>query len=252
MTYTEPHMVLQWTAGFREGDQASPLKEIAVGSLRFVGPGIDASNNRQTCGALALALQRFWKSTTAQIPQGCYLENVKWNKINVDGRYINQNTIYVNPTGIDGTGGRANYPLQVAWATTWTTDVVRGKASTGRTFWPTSATLDGARSQVAQSATLAMATAAAKLLRDLTYAARTGNVDPTVSPVPTWLQETGFAPTEVREGSGVSPAVMSKIGSGTTRVITGVSVGSRLDIQRRRGEGQIETRQVVPLATPAP
>lgn len=247
MPFASQHMLLQWGGSFRGTSATDPVQEIFSGSLRFQGPGIAQADDDQTLGALALVLRSFWMMTTAYIPTSAWLEQVKWNRINVDGRYASEKTRGVVVQGVKGTES-AGYPHQVAWATTWQSDVVRGKASKGRTFWPTGVPIDTSTGHVNAAFTKNMAQASALLIKNLNAAARTGAFAGGPTETPLWLEALGYvkAPTG-RPEAGMSASIMSKIGAGTTRVITAAGVGDRLDIQRRRANGMTDRRTVVPL-----
>lgn len=241
MAYASPHYVLQWGGAFRSGSPTAPALEIFTGALRFDGPGEDQAGGQAICDSLGVVLTNYWGKREAQIPKSAYLEFVKWNRVGTDGRYLDANTTVRNFEGVLGGGGLDRYPLQVSWATTWTTGVMRGKACRGRTFWPTSQALNSGF--VAGSIDcIAKANVDWGLIKDLNAAARNGYVDTTANPAPAWATAVGWAPATVREASGVSASVMSNIGGGTSRVITGAEVGQRLDIQRRRGNDQIDQR----------
>lgn len=247
MPYNQEHMVLQWGGTVRNGDSpTAPLLEIFSGTLRFAGPGLDAANNKNTATALGAVLARYWASNPASIPKRHYLEFVKWNRVTTAGLYasdVNTNLVTIEPTP----GGRPYlYPLQVTWATTWGTDSVRGKAVRGRTFWPTAVPVGGDFKANAQDA-LTKSAADNQLIKDLNQAARSAYVSPIAGGgYEPWLVALGFAPGTIQEGSGMSAMVMSKIGAGTSRVITHSEVGTRLDVQRRRANGQVDVRIQAP------
>ena len=247
MAYTEQHMVLQWGGSFRSGSPTAPFIEEFSGTMRFAGPGLDQANKIENARAIAIALGRYWSKPEAMIPKSAYLEFIKWNRVDVNGRYVAEDSSRtVHFPGILGGGQIDRYPLQVTWVTTWGTDAVRGKACRGRTFWPTAVPL-GIAFNVGDEYATAKAAADNALLTDLRNAARSGYVTQGANNgIPSWASDLGFAPGPLSEGSGMSPSVMSKIGSGTTRIITHSEVGTRLDTQRRRALGQTDRRvQVV-------
>lgn len=241
MPYTGTHMVMQWGGSFRAQSPTSQSLEIFTGALRFTGPGIEQSANQQVCDALAVVLSAYWRKSGSLIANSAFLEYVKWNRVGADGKYLDANTRIRTFTGLYGGGGKDSYPLQVSWATTWKTDVMRGKANRGRTYWPTMVPL-GSGFVVGADDCRAKANTDWTLIQDLNAAARNGYVDGTANPFPAWAVAAGFAPATTREASGLSATVMSNIGAGTNRVITGAEVGQRLDIQRRRGNAQFDQR----------
>lgn len=248
MPYNQEHMLLAWEGTFRSDTTHDSLPlEYFAGSLRFAGPGLDQSNNLNVCGSLALVLTNYWRQTTSFMPANTFIEAVKWNKIGTDGKYTNGgSTQGIIPAPVGGGGSRI-YPYQIAQATTWTTDATRGRACRGRTFWPTATPMDQSEGGIGTPGALARARVDATLIKRLNYAARNGFVDgyQDGSQPPAWLVAIGWTPGAVREGSGMSASVMSKLGTGTTRVITGAAVGRRLDVQRRRGKDVSDTRSQV-------
>lgn len=245
MPFNQQHNVLSWAGSFRAGDKNSGIAEIFSGSMRFAGPGLDQAQGLNIAGSLALVLSRYWQAAGAKIPTGAFLEVVKWNRIGTDGKYTDQNTVQVVVDNVQGNSGKT-YPPQVSWATTWQTDVVRGKACRGRTYWPTAVTIEAETYSVGQAFCTTKATLDAELIRNLNFAARTGYVDnPPTENTPQWLRDIGWVASPTQQGSGVSAMVMSSIGAGTSRVITSAGVGKRLDIQRRRGNEMPDTRTTV-------
>lgn len=241
MPYASEHMVLQWTATVRSGmGQTSPAADIVSGSLRFQGPGIAEADSENSLAALTLVLTNYWKDGVAAIPDNCWLESVKWNRVGTDGKYVNQNTRESLPSGVRGALA-PRYPLQVAWATTWTTDVVRGKACRGRTFWPTAESLAGGVT-IGAPTCAAKATRDHQLIVDLNRAARNGYISPRLGISNEIAAAVGLTPGPLTDGPGLSASVMSRIGAGVSRVITGAEVGTRLDVQRRRANKQTDIR----------
>lgn len=245
MPYNQQQMYLQWLGTWHLNGQANGTAiEQVTGGMRFAGPGLDQADADGPAIALSVILTRYWGEIAAQIPGNCFLESVKWNRLDVDGHYDENNTrLIVFPP--KGGAGAAQYPTQVSWATTWLTDAARGPAARGRTYWPTSRTFDGNTMKVTAANCSTKASLDAQLVRDLKDAARNGFVDPSTVVLPQWAVDLGFQPATVREGSGVTPMIMSKLGNGTSRVITGAGVGDRLDIQRRRANQMSDVRQTV-------
>lgn len=239
MPFNNEHLVFQWGGFFRSSTQGSPILEEFTGSLRFSGPGLDVASDVQTATAMALELASFWRTTPCFIPSNAFLEYVKLNRVDVNGHYKSLNTLKVEIRDNPGAGPKV-YPTQVAWATTWTTDVERGKASRGRTYWPTGVPLSATSMRVAPSQAADMATSAAKLIDNLNACALKSNTATPPSDIPAWAQAVGFQPSFLRDATGPVASIMSKIGNGTTRSIAGAKQGTRLDIQRRRGENMFE------------
>lgn len=142
------------------------------------------------------------------------LEFAKFNQIDANGHYVDQEnttqTIFSGggnlPAGTDG----SDYPNQVALAITWTTAVNRGLASKGRLYIPTPIfTLQGGvgiSPLDAQSA----ADAARQFIVNVNNQPGFDQANPLVA------------------------SVVSRVGAGTHRPITGVRVGRVLDTIRRR------------------
>lgn len=211
MVYNQQHMLLAWGGEFIAGDsQQAPVEQFA-GSLRFVGPGVEGAQTEDALDALTQALVTHWQRPEAHIPNRAVLGWVKWNTIDVEGRYVNRNaTLARYDIGINGTASMT-FPLQIAWCTTWTTDVNRGLAARGRTYWPTGVPLSPSLLRVNGEDCTDKARVDYELVQNLSTAAA-GAV-----------------------GTALVPAVMSNLRGGASYVITGARVGDRLDVQRRRG-----------------
>lgn len=250
MVFNQEHMLLQWEGSVRTGlDHTANNIESFTGSIRFAGPGLDQSDTDDVGGAVALVLTRWFASTDTMVPGNCFIELVKWNRIATSGLYkdLGNSRGFVT-NGINPPQGTVLYPPQVALATTWTTDFSRGKACRGRTFFPTNAALDITTGGISATVAARKAKNDATWLKRLTEAARSGFVDNVSEPFPPFLTAIGWTPGTAGQGSGVSPHVMSKIGAGVSNVITGVGVGQRLDIQRRRGRSIPDTRASIQLS----
>lgn len=216
MAYTEEHLLLQWTAKYRQGaTDEDPAYEDAVGALRFAGTAGPLAL-QETCDALAQVLASYWTNEASLIPRNCYLTTVKFNPIGTDGRYSRDSETIL--TEVENTSGsRSNvYPTQIAWATTWDTGANRGRAKSGRTFWPTAVPVDPYRATVVPPYSQNKANWDLQLIDNLNAVFVDG------------------------QGAGLRAVVMSNIGAGTTRPIIGTRVGARLDIQRRRAGNMLE------------
>lgn len=216
MPYNQEHMLFQWGGPFAQpGGEA--VDEF-VGSMRFAGPGIAAADNDETAEALLADLVTFWTASANWISSFALLGWAKWNRIGTDGRYVSSTaTRLVFPSSNRPGGSTAGYPLQVAWAATWTTDFARGRASKGRTFWPISVPVvpgDNMRVNAGRCEGFAAANVAL------------------IGAWNTTLNE---------QGSSLVASVMSDIGEGRSAPILGCRVGNRLDIQRRRDNKTDET-----------
>lgn len=216
MPYNQQHMLFQWGGPFAQS--GGEAVDEFVGSMRFAGPGINEADNDEVAEDLLADLLTFWTNQANWISSFARIGWAKWNRIGVDGRYVSStSTRIVFPTSNTPGGALAGYPLQVAWAATWTTDAARGRASKGRTFWPISVPVvvgdnlrvQGARCQAFAAANVALIGAWNSTLNDA--------------------------------GSSLVAQVMSDIGEGRSGPILGCRVGNRLDIQRRRDNKLDET-----------
>lgn len=238
MPYNQEHMFFQWSGHFVTS--GNEVMDDFVGGLRFVGPGLAAADNDDVLEAMARTFMNFWSGDGRNgIPGGALVDSFKWNRIGTDGRYVDSgNTRWFTPNaGARGTTS-TRYPTQVACATTWTTDFVRGRASKGRTFWPTALPVnDDSRYRINTATQERMGAWARNLIVALNNTTETG----TVVTVPDTGQQVPVV------SSNLQAAVMSDIGTGRSSLITGIRVGDRLDIQRRRGNRVNEVYVATPI-----
>lgn len=226
MVYKEEHMLLQWSGHFAPSPDR--IVDDFSGGLRFVGPALGDVDNKDVAEDLWNVLSAFWKHPASGIPGAARLDALKWNRIDVNGRYKSrvQTTLHMPDEFTNGTTTTV-YPTQVAYATTWMTDFRRGLAKQGRTYWPTAWPISNSTGlRVRPEYAETMGQWAMDLIAALNQAARGDGVR---APNPTNLPSAGG-------GTAMVAAVMSKEREGATNVITGVRVGDRLDIQRRRGD----------------
>jgi hypothetical protein len=226
--FNRDHMLLQWGGVFSPG-AGQPVSDQFAGTIRFAGPGLDACDNDETCERVGDALRAWWVNANNFIPNQARLAWVKWNRITTEGKYASSNRtrLYVFDQQATTNNG-ARYPMQVAWTTSWRTDLERGRGSKGRTYWPTAVGLDpslGMRVSPSNAAT--MAAASIELIQRLNVAANQGNG----ATVP-WPGPGGG--TVPGDPSALRASIMSDLGAGTQGIITTARVGNRLDIQRRR------------------
>lgn len=218
MAYPESHMLLQWTAGFQPSATAPPY-EIVVGGMKFAGAGLDATDTDATGQTLTDLLQTWWGQGASFIPSNCYLRTVKWNKIDNQGKYANQGATRL--FDIDPTPGTKSpaYPTQIALVSSWETAKARGRAHSGRTYWPTGVSISASNNQLFPADAKTFADQCLRLVGTL------NSVFPQSS------------------SAGVRAVVMSKLGAGATNTITGVRVGTRFDVQRRRANSMTDVYQ---------
>lgn len=155
------------------------------------------------------AAQTFWDALKGRIAPGTRLTSAKVAPVDEDGRYIDNmdSVIYDWETPLRGTGSSA-HPPQVAVVASLTTGTRRGNATHGRMYLPmTAVPISGQDFTIPTSERQTIANAVKGLLNDSLGTIADASLD---------------------------PVVMSNIGSGTTRTITTVAVGSIADTQRRR------------------
>ena len=155
------------------------------------------------------AAETFWDALKGTIARGTRLNSVKVAPVDEDGRYIDNmdSVIYDWETPLAGTGSTA-HPPQVSVVASLTTGTRRGNATHGRMYLPLTA--------ISMSSTDFTIPVAA---RQVVAQAVVGLLDDSLSTI---------------QDISLDPVVMSNIGSGTTRTITTVAVGSIADTQRRR------------------
>lgn len=155
------------------------------------------------------AAETFWDAIRAHIARGTILTSAKVAPVDEDGRYIDNmdSVVYDWETPLAGTGGVV-HPPQVSVVASLTTGTRRGNATHGRMYLPlTAIALSPSDFSITVANRQAVANAVVGLLDDSLGAIADVSLD---------------------------PVVMSNIGSGTTRTITTVAVGSIADTQRRR------------------
>ena len=149
----------------------------------------------------------FWALAGSAVPSYFRMTHVKFALVEPNGLYPDDALaeIYDYPAVVPGGGGSVRqFPLQVAHALSLTTAAERGRAHRGRVYLPPPSSNLEASDRWPAGVCQARADALATVIG---------------------LWNTHL-PGDV--------SVMSKIGAGTTRAVTGVSVGTRPDIQRRR------------------
>lgn len=233
MTYTKAHMLLSWGGSLGPSDREDSW---SVGIRFFSGgegnqpgdlPPLQADEfPSQLRADLLAAITQFHTSTGAKIRRDATLEWVRYNRIGIDGRYVDTTGSLI--WDVTATGGNtiATYAQQIACVTTYRTSARRGQAHVGRNYWPTAIPYDATSGGISASDRTAMAGAVSALLYTLGQAMFTA-------------------------GFPLVASVASSLGSGTTRIIERVEVGSRFDIQRRRDNSapEVYSGQDVQLPT---
>jgi hypothetical protein len=225
MPFNQQHMLFSWTGHFVT--TSNEVVDDFAGGLRFVGPGRDNNATEEVLDALARTFLLYIQDGRCGIPNSALFDNFKWNAIGTDGRYVDRQQTLMTNGSPKGAGAMSPiYPTQIACCTTWTTDFQRGRASKGRTFWPTNHPISSSnRFHMPTSTAQAMADWSIDLITALNRAATTAAPQPNSPDV----QPVGSDP------NALVAAVMSDLGSGTSGIIKGARVGDRLDVQRRRG-----------------
>ena len=187
-----------WTTGWRIAP--SPASEPIINYPEMANTLLESVRG---------AAETFWDAVRTRIATGTRLNSVKVAPVDEDGRYIDNmdSVIYDWETPLAG-GNAAAHPPQVAVVASLTTGTRRGNATHGRMYLPlTAVPISSNDFTIATNVRKAIADAVVGLLND-----SLGTIaDITLDPV-----------------------VMSNIGSGTTRTITTVAIGSIPDTQRRR------------------
>lgn len=222
--YPSDHMLAAWGGTLPSGEEFA-------GSMKFASPNdigmntqISLVDNDNACDDALADLTAFWQNPISYVPRYAVINWFKWNRIGANGRYAGDSTrIRENLTiagGSPPTSANPPMPHQVAWATTYLTNATRGLAAKGRTYWPTNVQIMSATLLVDSTSAVNMAATTSELIR-------------------AWgdwpgLDVTGVVPVVGSIGEGSRPGVY--------RSIRSISVGNRLDIQRRRAEKVTEDR----------
>lgn len=187
-----------WTTGWRIAP--SPASEPIINYPEMANTLLESVTG---------AAETFWDAVRGRIAQGTRLNSVKVAPVDEDGRYIDNmdSVVYDWETPLRG-GSGLTHPPQVSVVASLTTGTRRGNATHGRMYLPLTGIIINANDfTISVAERQAVAQAVVGLLDDSLGAIADVSLD---------------------------PVVMSNIGSGTTRTITTVAVGSILDTQRRR------------------
>lgn len=187
-----------WTTGWRIAP--SPASEPIVNYPAMANTLLESVTG---------AAETFWEALRSRIANGTRLNSVKVAPVDEDGRYIDNmdSVIYDWETPLAGSTSLA-HPPQVSVVASLTTGTRRGNATHGRMYLPlTGVSISANDFTISVAQRQEIANAVVGLLDDSLGAIADVSLD---------------------------PVVMSNIGSGTTRTITTVAVGSIPDTQRRR------------------
>ena len=202
-----PNHALVALGGSLPGDQAGDeIFQFGVRIYEDDGSGY-ISSPETWLNDHAAAIDTWWKSAASLCRADATLKFIKCNNIAPNGRYAESVTHLREYSDPGGATVPSNYMvsfLSVAWS--WTTPAQRGLAHTGRVYPPNTWAVGGTSPDVIGNAA-AHVTAAKGLLTAITGG-----------------------------GSGAPgrPCVVSGVGVGQIRNITGVRVGDVIDVQRRR------------------
>jgi len=220
MTYPNRHLLLTW----HWGNGGLPA-EVGQCGLRFDSP---APATQALVDAASGPVSTFWSAATPLIEHDYRLLFVRLVSLDVDGHYFPGTTSFDHTyTGsIPGGGGTitARFPLQVASVATLFTAQPRGQAYKGRIYlpWINAALNSGYAWQSADTAN-----------RANTLAARLSDLNAAM-PGPL---------TIFSKGTKAAPTV------GAKHAVTGVRIGDRPDVQRRRANRQVETYSILANVT---
>ena len=161
-----------------------------------------------------------WVAPVLDLSSSFHLIEFKWALIGPDGRYPDGEDSIIAPYTPTLAGGDATpnkYPLQIACAVSLTTDAARGRASMGRMYFP--------------PPSADMTSGGGVVWGDQTT--RANQIKSAINAT------NGFLAGQV--------SVFSKVGTGASRPVTGVRIGNRPDVQRRRARQLPETYYAVTL-----
>lgn len=208
------HVLLSFGGGF----DGQPDEEWSCG-IRFTSTAngqnsaLPSDNEIDSFRGLATTALKAWFSNPATlIGTAANLDWVKANAIGPDGRYARAPRPMTEVSDTSGGGSTPlHYPHQVSLAVTFETDTARGLAAKGRIYLPAPVAVMDIDGLLSDAQVQGIATQTGNLLTALNLPG-----------VP------GFYAAVVSNGG--------QSGDGVARRITRVSVDTRLDIQRRRGE----------------
>lgn len=169
-------------------------------------------------------VQTLWQSAGFAVPAPYRLRKLRLALIGTNGQYVpgTFSRDFIHPTGITVSANSANpMPMQVAQVATLLTELPRGQASHGRLYLPPLSTPLDATGRWSTAACDSRATAVALCLTQLNAA--------------------------IQSPPGGLPSIASVFSKGTVKnanglrsFVTGVKIGTRPDVQRRRAKGMAE------------
>lgn len=220
MTFDRQHLFLQWGGTLPGGEQWTNGIRLASSETGDDPLGVydwDEVENWLTSG-IQTAVKTWHASSGAAIHNVCKLTYAKLNYVKMDGHYLENRTHeFIYAPVVAGGASASQYPNQVALVVSLTTGIDRGPAHRGRFYMPMPTWAVQADGLIASAQAVLTATAAATFI---TAISDSPGIDILTSP---------------------NAAVMSKVGTGATNLITGVQVGRVYDTQRRRRTSLPET-----------
>lgn len=179
----------------------------------------DQAGQQELCEDYSAAIEGWW-SAQATIGNPARLDLVKLNAIGVDGKYLNPWTNQKEIVGGLPGNNPVPFPAQVALVVTLESGFTRGRAARGRVFLPSpGVTIEAAGGRMSAAVRDGAATQVVQLL-DAIHAVEVGR----------------------------RIIVASKLGGGSERSITSISIGRVLDTMRSRRTSLDEDRASSPLA----
>lgn len=231
MPFPAAHNVLQIYGKHASGT----YEDIWTMSLRLGREGASGAffTGDATAGHIAdikADLQAWWDSMAVHFPTTVRMLGFKFNAVGTDGRYISQEGSLgatFGAAGVAGTASGTQLPPQVSLVATLHTNVARGLASTGRIYLPPFAVTNVVAGGVLNTADAPVhARRLALLLTNLSN----------------W-------PGLDVAGDAGDVVVASKVRAGAMRRVTGVTVGTVFDTQRRRRSAYREIRHPIEPVT---
>lgn len=227
MPFPVSHLVVQLLGTITSGGEA----EIWSNTLRIAPKSgeraivTDALQARDADAVLPDAVA-WWETMRGGFPPTVRFTAVKANVVDVEGRYVSQgqtNVRDVPQANQPGTAGNPSLPSQVAIAVTFHTAKARGLSSKGRVYLPAPSSI-----VLTQDGRLAPPTAQAYADRYRAFLVALNN----------------WPGVDAGSDPGVV-SVLSKVREGARQQVTGVSVGNRFDVQRRRANRLGEQRSTI-------
>lgn len=213
MTYPIVHKLL--TIG---GTSYAGTEEWQFG-MRIIPETVGVGPSQAQIDALATPIQTFWNTAGIFMPQTHSLTFCKLAPIGLNGKYPDGEIAYEHVYTADpGPGTTPLYPAAVALVVSLRTAAPRGRGHAGRFYLPGPASAMTSDGRHSSGIPTAVNSAVRTLVLAINGATEVGTV-----------------------------AVITSLGSGTSRAVTAIRTGQRPDIQRRRASNQAEDYQTLDL-----